>query len=642
RLLGENHPDVAGSLNNLALLYKSQGRYSEAEPLYRQALAMRQELLGQRHPDVATSLNNLALLYQAKGDTTHAIEYLTQGTDIEESNLDTMIAIGSERQKQEYMATISGTTDRSISLHLQAVPNNPKALHLALTTLLRRKGRVLDAVTDNLQTLRQNLTLENQTLLDQLATTRSQLATLIFNKPKNLSLENYRNQVATLKAQADQLESELARRSAAFRSASQPATIASIQQQIPANTALIELALYKPFNPKATKPDEEWGTPRYVAYILHATGEPQWVDLGAAAPINQAVDNFRKALQNPNTDIKPIARTLDALLMQPIRPLLGNTRTLLISPDSQLNLISFAALVDENNHYLVENYSISYLSTGRDLLRLQNHAESRSQPLIIANPDYDHPGDPTSVSAAQLEELTSNNQRSLNANQLYFRPLPGTKAEAAGIIPLLTNPTLLEGTEATANALKQVFRPQILHIATHGFFLSNLPEVAPPAFGTTLLSDIPSAKVNVTLENPLLRSGLALAGANLQSSGKEDGILTALEAASLNLSGTKLVVLSGGGTGLGDVVNGEGVYGLRRAFTIAGAESQVMSLWTVSDKATKDIMVQYYQRLLNHEGRAEALRQIQLEFLKGNSYSHPYYWAVFILCGDWSPMEGGE
>ncbi|HBB30385.1 MAG TPA: kinesin, partial [Cyanobacteria bacterium UBA9273] len=316
---------VATSLNNLAELYSSQGRYSEAEPLFRQALEMYKRLLGENHPHVATSLNNLALLYQAKGDTTHAIEYLTQGTDIEENNLDTNLTVGSERQKQEYITTISGTTDATISLHTQAAPNNPEALHLALTTLLRRKGRVLDAVTDNLQTLRQNLTPEDQTLLNQLATTRSQLATLIFNKPENLPLENYRNQVATLKAQADQLESELARRSAAFRSQTQPVAIASIQQQIPANTALIELALYYPFNPKATKPDERWGTPRYVAYILHATGDPKWVDLGAAAPINQAVDNFRKALQNPNTDIKPIARTLDALLMQPIRPLLGNT-----------------------------------------------------------------------------------------------------------------------------------------------------------------------------------------------------------------------------------------------------------------------------------------------------------------------------
>ncbi|HBB30384.1 MAG TPA: kinesin, partial [Cyanobacteria bacterium UBA9273] len=352
------------------------------------------------------------------------------------------------------------------------------------------------------------------------------------------------------------------------------------------------------------------------------------------------------------TDIKPIARTLDALLMQPIRPLLGNTRTLLISPDSELNLIPFAALVDENNHYLVENYSISYLSTGRDLLRLQNHAESRSQPLIIANPDYDNPGDPTSVRrisrnpsapATELGELTTNNQRSLNSNQLDFRPLSGTKAEAAAIIPLLTNPTLLEGTEATENALKQIFRPQIVHIATHGFFLSNLPEVAPPDFGTTLLSNTRSAKVNVTTENPLLRSGLALAGANLLASGNEDGILTALEVASLNLFGTKLVVLSACKTGLGDVANGQGVYGLRRAFTIAGAESQVMSLWAVKDDVTKDIMVEYYQRLLNHEGRAEALRQIQLEFfLNGKSDSHPYYWAAFIPSGDWSPMVGGE
>jgi CHAT domain-containing protein len=657
RLLGNEHPAVALSLTNLAGLYNEQGRYSEAESLFRQALEMRKRLLGNDHPNVATSLNNLAALYQAQGNLPRAVELLSQGMDVEEYNLDILLAVGSERQKQEYMATLSGSTYSTISLHVQAAPNNPQAARLALTTLLRRKGRILDAFTNNLLSLRQNLKPEDQTSLDKLTATYSQLAALLYKGAGDTPLDQYRQQVADLKAEINELENTLSYRSAEFRSASQPATIEAVQQLIPTDAALVELVLYYPFNPKATKPDERWGTHRYVAYILHSTGEPKWVDLGEAKPINQAVTDFRNALQSDSSDIKPVARALDELLMQPIRKLLGNTRTVLLSPDSQLNLIPFAALVDENNRYLVENYSINYLSSGRDLLRLQNQAKSRLESVIVANPDYDKPGDPTSVAiirrgessqiaASQPVNLSTKPAQTRGVldgdslQQIEFTALSYTEEEAKAIAPILPGATLLRGSQATENAIKQLQAPTILHIATHGFFRQDVPEVAPPDFSSTILQGTRSATPNGRpTENPLLTSGLALAGANPRSSGSEDGILTALEAAGLNLSGTKLLVLSACKTGLGDVKNGEGVYGLRRAFAIAGTESQLMSLWAVNDYRTNQLMVNYYQRLKNNVGRSEALRQTQLEMLQKPETQNPYYWAAFIPSGDWTPME---
>ena len=203
---------------------------------------------------------------------------------------------------------------------------------------------------------------------------------------------------------------------------------------------------------------------------------------------------------------------------------------------------------------------------------------------------------------------------------------------------MLPGATLFTGSQATENVIKQLQAPKILHIATHGFFLQNVPQVAPTDFGTTL-QGTRNAQPNIRpAENPLLRAGLALAGANPRKSGNEDGILTALEAAGLNLSGTKLVVLSACKTGLGDVQNGEGVYGLRRAFAIAGAESQLMSLWAVNDYRTNQLMVNYYQRLKNNVGRSDALRQTQLKMLQKPESQHPYYWAAFIPSGDWMPM----
>ena len=142
------------------------------------------------------------------------------------------------------------------------------------------------------------------------------------------------------------------------------------------------------------------------------------------------------------------------------------------------------------------------------------------------------------------------------------------------------------------------------------------------------------------MDNPLLRSGLALAGANVRRSGEDDGILTALEASGLNLWGTKLVVLSACDTGVGEVKNGEGVYGLRRALVLAGAETQMMSLWPVSDEGTRDLMIGYYQALQAGQGRGEALRQVQLQMLARPDRQHPFYWASFIQSGEWASLDG--
>ena len=144
-------------------------------------------------------------------------------------------------------------------------------------------------------------------------------------------------------------------------------------------------------------------------------------------------------------------------------------------------------------------------------------------------------------------------------------------------------------------------------------------------------------KWTVRVANPLLRSGLALAGAN---QGNSDGVLTALEAAGLDLWGTKLVVLSACDTGVGQVKNGDGVYGLRRALVLAGSESQMMSLWPVSDRSTRDLIIGYYKGLIQGQGRGEALRQAQLQMLRNKAHRHPYYWASFIQSGEWANLEG--
>ncbi len=668
KALGGEHPNVAISLNNLAALYQNQGRYSEAEPLYQRSATIWQKALGGEHPNVAISLNNLAAFYQAQGDLTQSIHFLSQGLEVEEQNLKILLATGSERQKQDSIKTLLGRTYQAVSLHIKNAPNNSEAARLALTTLLRRKGRILDVVTNDLRLLRENITPENQQFLDELQAVRTQLANFIYNKPENLSQEQYRQQVTSLRKKADNLEAELSRRSAEFRTLSEPVTIEALQEFIPQNAALVELVLYKPYDAKAT-PGNRFGKPHYAAYILKSSGEPQWLDLGEAEPIHKAaflrfsldLKDRGDAERQKTEAVKNNARKLDKLLMEPIRQNLGDVRHIILSPDAHFNLIPFAALVDENNQYLVENYQITYLTTGRDLVRLQNEYSHRQSPVIFANPNYDQPGEPTTfpratnpvgtlhVTSLPERNVTSRRERNVTSLrernvasisrdiEMSFKPLPGTAEEANVISALIPNFTLFTESKATENAIKQLESPNILHIATHGFFLRNLPRITPD--DTSSLSSTNSRPATPPQENPLLRSGLALAGFNPRQSGSEDGVLTALEVANLKLRGTKLVVLSACETGLGKIENGEGVYGLRRAFTLAGAESQLMSLWTVSDAGTKELMIKYYQRLIQNQGRSEALRQTQLEMLNSSEYQHPYYWAAFIPAGDWTAME---
>lgn len=655
--LGERHPRVATALNNIASLYETQNRYTEAEPIYLQALKGYREQLGEAHPYVAVTLNNLAWLYQAQGDIEAAVNHLQTSLNVQEQNLDLNLATLTDAQRRDYVASVSHTAETALSLHLKDTPANSDAARLALTTLLRRKGRLLDAGINSLQVLRQNLTPEDQALFDDFTAVRQQLAQLTFNPPPALNAEQYRSQLAQLELEAADLEKTLAQRSARFGTEAQPVGIEAVQAQIPANAVLIEYVRYFPF--EVTNAESSWGDARYAAYLLFPDGRIEAADLGDAAEIDTAVQAFGTLLQSPSTvlqgepqseSVAAATGNLRTLILDPITPYLADREHLLISPDSELNRIPFEALqTEEEGSYLVEQYQISYLNSGRDLLKFTLTEPSTTPALILANPDYDTAD--SSVQIAQVSPTSQPETRSLASDrrssllsQLQFRPLPGTAAEAEAIERALPNARVLTTDQATENVLKAIESPRILHIATHGFFLKNVERFEPgDRRGLGIIADASSpvqSPEGADVENPLLRSGLALAGFNTRSSGSEDGVLTALEVSSLNLSGTQLVVLSACETGLGDIANGEGVYGLRRAFAIAGAETQLMSLWLVSDDGTQELMARYYQKLTDGMGRSEALRATQLEMIdEDGRYSHPYYWASFILAGDWQPLE---
>lgn len=626
---GEYHQSTGNLVSSLAILYRRLGDYEQAEQFALRAQAINEKVYGDFNHYTMLSLEALVGVYAAKNDVRRAAEYLKRLAAIQEKVVPLNLRIGSEKQKIAYYKLVS-RFDKIITMHAGLARDDETMRDLAVTTILQHKGRVLDAVSESLSALRQRFSAEDQKLLDDLSEINSRLSKVISSGRQKISAEEQQKQIKALETEREKLESEISRRSAGFYESSQAVTLATVQSAIPSDAALVEFAVYRPYKWNAGLGDESgYGEPRYIAYVLKKTGEIEWKDLGDAKTIDAAINEFRKALRDPKRkDASQLARAAYEKLMQPLRPFLSGAKHLLVSPDGELNLIPFEALVDEKGRYLIENYSFSYLTGGRDLLRMQTARASKSKSLIVANPTFSESAEEQTVKISANEKTDSDGKRrsitaARNLSDTYFAPLGGTLSEARSIQTIFPDAVSLTGAQASETALKAVTAPRILHVATHGFFLEN------------------SDDAKTEIQNPLLRSGLAFAGANRRDeAAKDDGILTALEASGLNLWGTKLVVLSACDTGIGEVKNGEGVYGLRRAFTQAGTETLVMSLWAVSDYATRELMTNYYKNLKQGSGRGASLRQVQLEMLKRKGREHPFYWAAFIQSGEWANLDG--
>jgi CHAT domain-containing protein/Tfp pilus assembly protein PilF len=633
KFLGTDHPEVADLVNNMGNIYHMKGEFDLSLEFQLRALNIWEKSFGQWYPDNVLALNAIAADYMAKGDYSKAVEYQLRAEEFIEHNLTLNLSAGSERQRLGYQEMLENGASQTISLNVNFASEDKVASELAFTAILQRKGRVLDSMMENLTALRHRFAPQDRVLLDRLNETTSQLSELVLNGPQQESLSSHQAHIKTLEEEREKLESEIAERSAGFYQKSKPISIAAVRSTLPPNSALIEFAEYRPFNPTSKK-YQAFDEPHYIAYILRSEGNIFWKDLGIKKIIDNNISAMRAVLQDRHrTDVRKVAQTLEQKIMTPLRPFLSDTKLLLLSTDGELSLLPFEAMMDEKGRYLVEQYSVTYLTSGRDLVRLQTKHENKNEPIIVADPVF---GEPEISKLANEPKLPAKRRSVTTASDMasvYFARLSGTSQEAQAIKTLFPEANIFTGQRATESSIKKMDAPRILHVATHGFFLTDdATEVN--------TQDTRSIQANLKIENPLLRSGLALANANLDDGTGDDGILTALEVSGLNLWGTKLAVLSACDTGLGQVRNGEGVYGLRRAFVLAGVESLVMSLWSVSDSVTRELMTNYYQGIKENLGRGEALRQVKLNMLKRKGREHPYYWASFIQLGEWANLEG--
>ncbi|MCP9826461.1 CHAT domain-containing protein, partial [Synechococcus sp. EJ6-Ellesmere] len=623
--LGPDHADTATSLNDLAVLYFSQGAYAKAEPLLLHALANNEKARGPNHPSTATSLNNLAFLYFNQGAYAKAEPIWRRATRNTSLFLQRELPLlpESRRRGQQQVLDDSSGAFYGVATRWAEGPS------LALFSRFNRHG-LLQQIQQRQALLSRGSGSQRQ-LADQIAGLTSRLAAV------NLSSQ----QRQELLQQKDQLEQQLYR----LLPALQPRVVDvdQVAKALPSDGVLVEFQRYQPFDGKQP-PNQRWGSPRYLALILKPNGSIQAVELGEAKPIEEAIANALLATSQLLGDAPARLADVSRLVLDPLKPHLAGSRQWFLSPDGELNRVPFAALPSplKPSQTLAEAVQLRLLTTGRDLLRYQQPSAKGQAPLVLANPAYDRrPGAGGSGAAvAVATNVESGQRRSSAADGLRWAALPATAAEGTRISAILGT-TPVTGTEATVKRLQGTVSPRVLHIATHGFFAPD--QSSKPDERLAGLAENSPMLAGFKGEDPMLRSGLVLAGANQpQANPSDDGYLTAAEAAGLQLEGTELVVLSACSTGQGDIRTGEGVYGLQRALTVAGARSTLLSLWKVDDRATAAFMETFYTRLKTGAGRAEALAATQAEYRSHPipAWRHPYYWAAWQLVGDWSPMQG--
>ena len=366
--------------------------------------------------------------------------------------------------------------------------------------------------------------------------------------------------------------------------------------------------------------------------MLFSEGAPLWIPLGKAEEIEALVRRYGTLVRD-STEEDELSANLQALytaLWVPIgQALPSQTKRIIISPDGQLNFISFATLLTKDKQFLAEKYDVQYVSSGRDLLREPKQSTAKDV-VLFANPDF---GLASAAMLAKADNVSDPGSKSIRGSEKRdvedwsFESLDGTQKESDELIKKFVGwgwtPTDFTAKEATKEALFKIHSPYILHLATHGFFAKEDPS-ATQAEPETSLNVRQSVTKSKFFKNPMHRSGLALAGAQATIEAwkrdevppvENDGILTAEDVSTLDLQGTWLVTLSACDTGSGEARAGEGVMGLRRGFIQAGAQNLLMTLWPISDEVTVQIMSDFYDAAHKSGNAPEALAEVQRNWL---------------------------
>lgn len=623
---GPSHRMVKMLYNDMGWLLGRTGDYKGAEKMLSDSLQAAEKGFGTGHPFYANTLVNLAVVKATQDDVASAVSYVKRANQTYDGILRSMMGAGNEQQKLLYLRKIEGKTNFAVWLGVQKAPKNKEAGQLALDTVLQRKGLAADALAVSYAHARTSLKGQAKADFDELLAIRKKLTRV------SLGTRGHDGKALRRMTEREQvLQRKLSRYTADIHGMGPAATSKQVCIALPKDAVLLEYIRFRPHNGKVPKAKRYTIPQHYAVCPITRSGCGQWIDLGPAQRIDAYISAYNQFLAAKGHPVRDdYSPELYRLLIKPVEDQLKGKKTLIISPDSTLHTVPFAGIKAGGRDYLIDRHAIVFVSSARDVIKMAKFKRSKRQGVVLfGNPNYESgaPGAGGEIIARRSKDL----------KRFHLTPLPGTAVELKKIKGLIPHATTKEGSKASETVLKKLKTPRILHFATHGFFLPDEPfELVrvPSRTGKGVAYDLVANP-----ENPLMRSGIALTGANKLCDGDEDGILTAMEAAGLDLRGTELVVLSACDTGHGKIVSGEGVLGLRRSLHIAGAEAVVMTLWSIDDEAAHLLMKEFYTQLLKGKSRAEALRSAQLFIKKHKEYWHPIYWASFSFCGNWRKLS---
>ncbi len=643
-VLGANHMDVIRSQHDLGKLYMDMERLDESLGLLQKTLKQAEENLGEQHPYTFETLNTLALLQLKMADKEGAFQ--TQQTIFERRNifLDQMLWATSENAREGYIRLHRPELYRYMAMIAEMDPEN--AGRELMRVSLYRKGLLLQVSSQIHQVTKMADDPALTAISDELMQSRKDLAALTLSGPTDEGAVSFLEKQHNLKERISELEGELGRASIRFREAATEISLAALEKHLPDGSALVDYMIFR---------DAENRSKLQVAMLKKEGGAVSYShhlyeDLDA---VNESIKILREVIQDEfigEDELMEVGMETYGAVWAPVAEQLGEISSIYVVPDGMLNILPFNAMVTEDEEYLIAAVDLHSISSSRNLIPSSIPVATGGY-MIMAGPDYD-----TDEVTGKKMLAALNGKRSAAANNqamrgmahgmrgLSFAPLPGAEEEgrqikeqiaAAGGEEQAAATHLIQQKAAQEELLRTMEPPEVLHISTHGFFLEPNEKLK------KRLSKLTRGGGGVNVpppgDNPLMRAGLAFAGlnANAKLLGEidtdNDGVLTALEALGLNLTGTRLAILSACETGLGEIHEGEGVYGLRRSFQEAGAGAVVNSLWEVSDAGTQALMNGLYQRVLEGEDVHAALRNTQLEMVQSDEWAHPYIWSAFFM-----------
>ena len=487
--------------------------------------------------------------------------------------------------------------------------------------ILSWKGIVLDSIMEDMMFYKSVNKSNNDQIKSLHVLKAEQAALAIRNNFDSVS------KIEAIQQKIDLIESSFGQKNSNKPRSSELVKFSQIQHQIDTGMVVLEMVVFvNPINKNI----------QIGVSVITKSGDPQWLNINDSNQIIDSLKSYRKAIASGDDGLlKTHIQLISDKLWKPIAASLPqDTKKIYIGADGPLNFLSFATLLDDQGKFLSERYQIAYVGSARDLLRLAKPSSAKNL-VIYANPIFSSVSTNGAPSSKTNDALLGMRAIELaEFAKVQLPQLPGSEREAAIVSQIAmdaqwTNETHL-GLDASKKGLMTMTAPAVLHLATHGFFLGG-EEIGGDgergmkiAAVTDATTPAPSANPKPLKISPMRQSGVALTGgqSTLQAWGRgefpdpsNDGILTAEEVAGLDLDGNWLVTLSACETGVGQVQSGEGVFGLRRAFMMAGAQNLLMTLWPVSDDVTPKIMADFYKKALATHDAAGALSDVQRDWL---------------------------